>query len=173
MTKRVTADVEAFFAGALPDGWFAGPPEITVDGDEILVVGALPEPDVAAEADDAARTTARRARIKRFREDTRDRRMAIANDAQHTFGRTVSWGAACGDQRVVFTNLSVPVMTRLRLPERKVLDTLVAAGVARSRSDALAWCARLVGTHEADWLKDLEDALVHVERVRSEGPKNF
>jgi len=171
MTKR--AEVEAFFAGALPDGWFTAPPEITMDGDEILVVGAVAEPEVAAGADDAARATARRARIKRFREDTRDRRIEVAADAQRTFGRTVSWGAQCGDQRVVFTNLSVPVMTRLRLPERKVLDTLVAAGVARSRSDALAWCARLVGTHEADWLKDLEDALVHVERVRSEGPTRF
>src|SRR5438445_81597 len=152
MTKRATTDAEAFFAGALPDGWFTAPPEITVDGDEILVVGSLNEPEVAADADDTARTTARRARIKRFREDTRERRMAIADDAQRTFGRTVSWGAACGDQRVVFTNLSVPVMTRLRLPERKVLDTLVAAGVARSRSDALAWCARLVGQPEAEWL---------------------
>ena len=43
-------------------------------------------------------------------------------------------------------------MTRLRQPQRMVLDTLVDAGVARSRSDALAWCVRLVGQHEDDWL---------------------
>ena len=43
-------------------------------------------------------------------------------------------------------------MTRLRQPQRLVLDTLVDAGVARSRSDALAWCVRLVGQHEEDWL---------------------
>jgi hypothetical protein len=61
-------------------------------------------------------------------------------------------------------------MTRLRMSERRVLDTLVDAGVARSRSDALAWCVRLVHEHEADWVEQLREALVHVERVRSEGP---
>ena len=64
----------------------------------------------------------------------------------------------------------MPVMTRLRQPERQVLDTLVESGVARSRSDALAWCVRLVGKHEADWMQDLRDALVHVQKVRAEGP---
>ena len=76
----------------------------------------------------------------------------------------------CGDAEELFTNLSVPVMTRLRLPERRVLDTLVDAGVARSRSHALAWCVRLVGDHEGDWITQLRDALVHVEKVRAEGP---
>jgi hypothetical protein len=71
----------------------------------------------------------------------------------------------------VFTHLSVPVMTRLRMGERRVLDTLVDAGVARSRSDALAWCVRLVKEHEAEWIDQLRDALVHVEIVRAEGPK--
>ena len=51
------------------------------------------------------------------------------------FGRKVSWGARTGDVVVVFTTASVPVMTRLRLPERRVLDTLIDAGVARSRSE--------------------------------------
>jgi hypothetical protein len=97
--------------------------------------------------------------------------MSIAEEAQGTFGRRVSWGAACGEVRELFTTLSVPVMTRLRLTERTVLDTLVESGVARSRSDALSWCVRLVGKHEADWLTDLRDALVNVRKVRSEGPR--
>jgi hypothetical protein len=97
--------------------------------------------------------------------------MSIAEEAQGTFGRRVSWGAACGEVRQLFTTLSVPVMTRLRLTERAVLDTLVESGVARSRSDALSWCVRLVGKHEADWLTDLRDALVNVRKVRSEGPR--
>jgi hypothetical protein len=70
----------------------------------------------------------------------------------------------------MFTTLSVPVMTRLRQPQRLVLDTLVDAGVARSRSEALAWCVRLVGEHEDSWLADLREALRHVQQVRSEGP---
>jgi hypothetical protein len=96
--------------------------------------------------------------------------MRIADEAQHRFGRRVSWGAACGDQRELFTTVAAPAMTRLRMPEREVLDTLVDSGVARSRSHALAWCVRLVATHQDEWLKDLRDALTHVEKVRDEGP---
>jgi len=70
----------------------------------------------------------------------------------------------------LFTTLSIPAMTRLRLPERHVLDTLIEGGIARSRSDALAWCVRLVGQHQGEWLADLRDALVGVERIRAEGP---
>ena len=61
-------------------------------------------------------------------------------------------------------------MTRLRQPQRQVLDTLVEAGVARSRSEALAWCVRLVGQHEDDWLAELREAMSHVAEVRTKGP---
>jgi len=56
--------------------------------------------------------------------------------------------------------------------ERAVLDVLVDASVARSRSDALAWCVRLVGQHESDWLRELEGALTSVAKVRSSGPRS-
>ena len=71
----------------------------------------------------------------------------------------------------MFTNQSVPVMTRLRQPERRVLDTLVDSGVARSRSDALAWCVRLVGEHTEDWLGSLREAMTEVDRLRTQGPE--
>jgi hypothetical protein len=58
------------------------------------------------------------------------------------------------------------------MPERAILDTLVAGGVARSRSDALAWCVRLVGMHQADWIDKLREALVKVEEARRKGPLN-
>ena|SRR5581483_6739616 len=164
-------ELQGWFAGRLPDDWFSGPPEVSADREEILVVGTLPEPSVPADADERAKETARVARIQGFREDTRDRRMRIADEAEHRFGRKVAWGAACGDVRTVFTSLSVPVMTRLRMSERRVLDTLVDAGVARSRSDALAWCVRLVRDHEGDWIEQLREALVHVQEVRADGPK--
>lgn len=162
--------LQAWFAGRLPDGWFTGPPEVTVDRDEIQVVGILPEPALPADASAEARAAGLDARIHGFREDTRERRMAIADEAQRRFGRTVSWGAVCGDRRQLFTTLSVPAMTRLRMPERQVLDTLVEAGVARSRSHALAWCVRLVAERQEDWLADLREALTRVQAVRSEGP---
>ena len=161
--------LQGWFAGRLPDGWFAGPPEVSHDRDEIVVIGTLPPPDTGS-ADDETVATALRARIQGFREDTRALRMRIADEAEARFGRKVAWGARCGDVEELFTTLSVPVMTRLRLPERQVLDTLVDAGVARSRSHALAWCVRLVGDHEGDWIEQLREALVHVEKVRSEGP---
>src|SRR5581483_12469021 len=119
---------------------------------------------------DDARGAARKARIQGHREDTRQHRMRIADEAEARFGRKVAWGARCGDHEVVFTSLSVPVMTRLRLSERRALDTLVDAGVARSRSEALAWCVRLVRDHEGDWIDQLRAALVQVEQVRAEGP---
>ncbi len=162
--------LSGWFAGRLPDDWFTSPADVSIDRDEILVVGTLAEPKLGADVADDARLAALAARIDGFREDTRDARMRIADEAERRFGRKVAWGARCGDTRAVFTNLSVPVMTRLRMPERRVLDTLVDAGVARSRSDALAWCVRLVREHQGEWIEQLRDALVHVEKVRDGGP---
>src|SRR3954451_11882097 len=160
--------VDGWFAGRLPDGWFDGAPEITTDRDEILVVGRIPAPEAAG--DDAAKAEAEAGRITRFREETREARMKIAREAEHRFGRKVAWGAIAGDTRAHFTTLSVPVMTRLRQPERQVLDTLVDAGVARSRSEALAWCVKLVGRHQGDWITQPREAMAQVEQVRSAGP---
>jgi hypothetical protein len=170
MTRTKTQDLAGWFAGRLPDDWFSGPPEVTSDREEILVVGALAEPEYPEGADESARSAAREARIKRFREDTREQRMRIADEAEERTGRKVAWGARCGDDRRVFTALAVPVMTRLRMPERQVLDTLVGAGVARSRADALAWCVRLVRDHEGEWIDQLRDALVAVNEARATGP---
>jgi hypothetical protein len=166
------AEIRGWCLGRLPDGWFTGPPEVTVDREEITVVGQLPpvtgEPDPAeAEADAVAV-----GRGRKFREETREERIGIARDAERRFGRKVSWGVVTEGRKVMFTTLSVPVMTRLRQAERRVLDTLVDAGVARSRSDALAWCVRLVGEHEDSWLSALRDALRQVEQVRAEGPRS-
>jgi hypothetical protein len=96
--------------------------------------------------------------------------MAIAREAEHRFERKVSWGLAVGGHRELWTHVSAPVMTRLRQPQRLVLDTLVDAGVARSRSEALAWCVRLVGQLEGDWLAELRDAMGAVDDVRRRGP---
>jgi hypothetical protein len=162
--------LEGWFTGRVPDGWFTGPPEVESDREEILVVGRLPEPEYPRSASAAVRSAAREARIDRFREESRDRRIGIALEAEHLFGRKISWGAECGDIRKLFTTLSVPVMTRLRLAERRVLDTLEDARVARSRSEALAWCVRMVGTNLETWLDRLREAYAEVERVRAEGP---
>lgn len=163
--------LKGWFHGRLPDGWFTGPPEVTYDRDEILVVGALAEPELEKGASDETRAAALSARIRGFREDTRGRRMQIADEAERTFDRKVSWGAEVAGERELFTTQAVPAMTRLRMTERHVLDTLVDSGVARSRSHALAWCVRLVGEHEDAWLGELRKVLGAVEKVRAQGPK--
>jgi hypothetical protein len=162
--------LRGWFTGRMPSEWFSDVADVVIDREEITVVGTLPHPQTAAEASEAERAAAADGRSRRFREDTRQQRIEIAREAEHAFGRKVSWGVICDGRRVMFTTFSVPVMTRLRQPERLVLDTLVDAGVARSRSDALAWCVRLVGQHQDTWLADLRTALRHVEQVRAEGP---
>jgi hypothetical protein len=162
-------DAAAWLSGRLPDEWFTGEPEITVDREEILIVGELPALD-GEYADDAARAAAESGRISRFREDTRDDRIEVARQAEHRYQRKVSWGARLGDTRELFTTHSAPVMTRLRQPERLVLDTLVDSGVARSRSEALAWAVRLVGQHADSWLADLREAMSKVDDLRGQGP---
>ncbi|SFK36057.1 hypothetical protein SAMN05216275_12335 [Streptosporangium canum] len=162
--------LRGWFSGRLPGEWFEGPPEIVLDREEIAVVGRLQAPVLGDDVSEVERAAAVEGGVQRFREETRERRIEIALEAEHRFRRKISWGVAVGDETVMFTTLSVPVMTRLRQSERRVLDTLVAAGVARSRSDALAWCVRLVGKNTDTWLTDLRDALQHVDRVRASGP---
>lgn len=160
----------AWFAGRLPDEWFTAPPEIRADRDEILLIGELPVPRLGDDAGADARAQAARSRMQAFREDTRPARIRIAGAAERSFGRKVSWGVRCDGLESHFTTLAAPAMTRLRMSERQVLDTLIDASVAKSRSDALAWCVRLVGRHESDWLAELREALEHVEEARGRGP---
>lgn len=163
-------EISGWLTGRLPDSWFEQAPFVTVDNDEILIIGRLSAPDLSEMVDPAAKEAAESGRITRFREETRDERMTIAREGQHRFGRAISWGAQIGDTSHVFTNVSTPVMTRLRQSERTVLDTLVDSGVARSRSDALAWCVRLVGKNADEWLVNLRKAMESVATIRQQGP---
>ncbi len=155
-------EIGDWFAGRLPSDWFVTTPEITIDREEITVVGELPSVDGSESAAEG--------RISRWREQTRAERMRIADEAEARYGRKVSWGARIGETGVLFTHLAVPVMTRLRQPQRQVLDTLVSAGVARSRSEALAWSVKLVGQHADEWLTELREAMQAVDEVRAKGP---
>jgi hypothetical protein len=166
----INEQLTAWFTGRVPAAWFAGPVTVTVDRDEILVIGDVAPPELPADLGPEAAQVAFAGRIKAHREDTRDARITIAQEAEVAFRRKVAWGARCGDRTEVFTSLGVPVMTRLRLPERQVLDTLIDAGVARSRSEALAWCVRLVGKHQGDWIAQLREAMTDLDKARRAGP---
>jgi hypothetical protein len=174
-TVDLPGAVRGWFTGRLPQDWFVGDGDqsavdVQVDREEITVVGTIAAPQVADGASEAERSAAADGRARQFRESTREQRIAIAREAEHHFGRKVAWGVEVEGSRMLFTHLAVPVMTRLRQPERQVLDTLVGAGVARSRSEALAWSVRLVGQHADEWLRELRSAMEEVERVRAKGP---
>jgi hypothetical protein len=160
MTTNET--LTAWFRGRIPDGWYAEPVTVRADRDEVLVTGVLTPPDLGDDLGPDGRRVALASRIAGHREATREQR----------FERKVSWGARCGEEECSFTTASVPVMTRLRLAEREVLDTLIDAGIARSRSEALAWCVRLVGRNEEAWIAQLREAMAHVAKVRDEGPSS-
>ncbi|KAA1419539.1 hypothetical protein F0U44_14030 [Nocardioides humilatus] len=163
-------EIRGWFAGRLPEDLFVELVDVVVDREEITVVGKIPAPDLAEDVSDAERAATIEGRIAEFRERTRAARMTVAREAERRFDRKVSWGVECDETRALYTHVAAPVMTRLRQPERRVLDLLVAGGVARSRSDALGWCVRLVQQHSDEWLTDLRESLVQVEEVRRRGP---
>jgi hypothetical protein len=144
------SSIGAWLTGRLPADWISEQPADVVS-----------DLDLAEAAD---------GRIAGFRDETRDKRVSTAREAEHRFERKVSWGVRVGERTQLFTHVAAPVMTRLRQPERIVLDTLVSASVARSRSDALAWCVRLVGKNTDEWLAELRTAMSTVEEVRAQGP---
>jgi len=89
-------NIAEWFAGRLPE-WFIGAPVVTVDREEILVVGRLrvPEPDDGSAGSDSAAD----GRIARWREETRRERMKIADEAEARFGRKVAWVPSTGRSR--------------------------------------------------------------------------
>jgi len=180
ITSEAQERVRGWFSGRLPAEWTEHPADVTVDREEITVVLTIPDPStgsgqrVASGESEVERAEARAGRARSFREETREARVAIAREAEHRYERKVSWGVRLGDEgdqhHELWTHVSAPVMTRLRQPQRLVLDTLVDSGVAKSRSEALAWCVRLVGQHEEDWLGELREAMESVADVRGRGP---
>ena len=171
ITNEALERVRGWFTGRVPEEWQEQPVEVSVDREEISVLLTLPDVDLPENASVAEHDEARAGRAKAFREDTRGKRISIAQEAERRFERKVSWQVRVGDHGELWTHVAAPVMTRLRQPQRLVLDTLVDAGVARSRSDALAWCVRLVEQHQDEWLGELREAMAGVADVRAKGPQ--
>ena len=121
-------ELGGWFAGRIPAEWFQGPPSVSADREEIMVVGALSEPELPADAGPEAREAALTARSPgsgRTPEASGCASPMRLNDGS----AARSAGASCvGDLSASFTTLSVPAMTRLRMDERRVLDTLIEIG---------------------------------------------
>lgn len=92
MDSNQLAAVQGWFAGRLPEGWFTGT-EVTIEDDQIVVLGTLPEMEIDAAAPPEFRESAAAGRIARFREQTRRQRIVIAREAEERFGKYVTWGA--------------------------------------------------------------------------------
>ena len=90
MDEKELGSIRGWFAGRLPDGWFTGT-EITVEDDQIVVIGALPDLNLGSTPEEKEGAAA--GRIARFREETRGRRIGIAQEAEERFRKYVTWGA--------------------------------------------------------------------------------
>jgi hypothetical protein len=165
-----TSEIAGWVSGTLPADLYAGPPTVTVDEDEILVVGPLAAPEVPAGLDADGVAEAERARIRAFREETRDARIGVAQQSEARFGRVISWGATVGGTTELFTTVHARVGTRLGMPQRQALDALVAGGLAANRAEALAWCVKLFEQNQEAWLAQLREALDSVQAAAATAP---
>ena len=95
MDEKDFGSIKGWFAGRLPDGWFSGV-DVTIEDDQIVVVGALPEKDLPTTSSAEEKEGAAAGRIARFREETRGQRIGIAQEAEERFHKYVTWGAKLG-----------------------------------------------------------------------------
>ena len=91
MDTKELDSIKGWFAGRLPDGWFKGA-EVTVEDDQIVVLGALPEVDLGTTPEQKEGAAA--GRIARFREETRGDRIGVAREAEERFHKFVTWGVS-------------------------------------------------------------------------------
>ena len=120
-----TATIQKWFDAHVDDEWGSEGIEITADDYEILAVVSVSTAEEELPDDDADKEIAIKRIARRFRSGTRQSRMSVAEEAQELFERKISWGIQAGEDTYLFTHVTAPAMTRLRIAERRVLDTLV------------------------------------------------
>ncbi|MEI7770746.1 MAG: hypothetical protein WCI67_12180 [Chloroflexales bacterium] len=151
-------EIESWVAQRLPAALAAGPPQVRRYDDELVIMLQAAPPASPAEA---------AALIARLRGESRGLRVQIAAELERSQKLPVAWGIRAGSVEALFTSRTAPVMTRLARAERDVLDTLVAAGVAETRSSALAYAVRAFAAEHGEWLAEVRQAIAEVERVRA------
>ncbi len=101
-----TARLEGWFAGRLPDEWFTGPPTVTRIARRSSWWARSPNRTIPTAPTRLPSPRPAGPVIQRFREETREQRMRIADEAEIGTGRKVAWGARCGDEQKTFTALA-------------------------------------------------------------------
>ena len=165
-----THEITGRVRGARAADLHAAVPHIEVDRGEMRVFGDDGAPEVPDGLDAEGIAAAEQARIDRFRVETRDRRIAVARQAEARYGRPISWGATSGATIRHFTTVHAFVPTRLDFEQRRVLDHLVDAGIAKNRGQGLAWCVDLVRQNEEGWLTRLQEALDTLNETADAAP---
>ncbi len=141
-------------------------PEIILDADELLIILNLSSETLVGEGE--ALKNAEQALIERQRSETRTLRIQLGRNLERTFGCAVSWGMRAGGTVQLFTPNTIAVMTRLAHTERQVLDTLIAANVANTRSAALGYIVRTFAAEHHDWLNKVQEAAKNMASLRAQ-----
>jgi hypothetical protein len=162
-------EIKSWLLEQLPSSVLASDPEINIESDELLVILHVAVDSVTGEGE--ARAQSERALIDRLRTETRALRIHLGRSINRTYGMIVSWGMQAGETLQRFTsNTTVPVMTRLTRTERHVLDTLIAANIANTRSTALSYIVRTFAAEHRDWLNEIQGVARHMARLRKQVP---
>ena len=140
MTATNEAEVRGWFAGRLPQDWTLQSPQVTVDREEITVLVTLAAPETGPDAGEVERESAAAGRAKAWREQTREERMRLADEAEHRFARKLAWGVVIETRRELFTHLAVAEVPALKqagivdkgmIPKVDSAVTAVRAGVEK------------------------------------------
>ena len=150
----------------LPASVTGSDPEITLDADELLIILNL-NTDSLKDGCEALKKREQEL-IERRRSETRKLRIQLGRQLEEISGCAVSWGMQAGGTVELFTMNTVAVMTRLSHAERQVLDTLIAANVANTRSAALAYIVRAFAIEHQEWLNQAQEAAKHMANLRTQ-----
>jgi hypothetical protein len=154
MNNQLVA-LEKRLAEQLPAHLLGEEPELTLEDDELLVVMQVNTDGVTGEGKE--RRLGEQELIMRLRQESRALRIQLARAIHHDYGFVVSWGMRAGETLRMFTsNATKPVMTRLTREERKVLDSIIAANIANTRSAAISYIIRIYAREHQDWLQEVQ-----------------
>jgi hypothetical protein len=150
----------------LPASVVGSDPEITINADELLITLNLNTETLMGKGE--ALKNAEHALIEHQRSETRTLRIQLGRHLERTYGCAVSWGMRAGGTVQLFTTNTTAVMTRLSRTERQVLDTLIAANVANTRSAALGYIVRTFAIEHQEWLNQAQEAAKHMTNLREQ-----
>ncbi|MDQ6772979.1 MAG: hypothetical protein M3024_08325 [Candidatus Dormibacteraeota bacterium] len=102
MEQERLDEISGWFAARVPGDWFTGAPTVALDGEQVVVTGALAAPSLPDGASAGFRAGYEAAQIHSFREHTRRHRIGLAREVEHRYEVPVTWAATCGATTTTF-----------------------------------------------------------------------